>query len=274
MTTSMSAEQALALLQGTPLPGIPVTGSYDSYTILGTLVNKTKSWSDIQTIELDDSNKAQIVVTFLSPQLIQAVFNSEALTRGDAVSNSQSALDEIAARDELIFFVSVITTSNNNINTTPHRIDIPIRDMVIMNADGVDASPLHDDHVLAQPINSSFEPVFGYLTYPIAMMHGTQCNWILDPDYNKRIIVTVPNILVDGVSSGPYTWVISYSSLFKVWTPLPSQPDMAIDINLVSNSQTPPLPMATLLNPAGLPENTFWQIYAGFLWHQILHGND
>ena len=186
INTNLSAEQVMALLQGTPLPGLPVASAPDSYiSILGTLVRETKAWSDVQTIKLDDSSTAQIVVTFISPQLIEAVYYSELSSRGYSISSPQSALNAVAAREELIFFVTVITSTNNNINTTPHTIKIPIQRMVIMNADDLEVPPLHDDHILAQPINSSFEPVFGYLTYPIAMINGMDCSWILNPNYNK-----------------------------------------------------------------------------------------
>ncbi|MBL8102529.1 MAG: hypothetical protein JNM02_08380 [Anaerolineales bacterium] len=271
--SGMSVDQAFALLQGTPPDAglIPVTG-VEINPVLGMLVGETKYWSDVQTIKLDDLSQAQIVVTFISPQLIHAMFNSEISRIGYAVSNPQPALDAIAARDELIFFMTVITSTNNNINTTSHKIQIPIQQMVIMNADDVVAPPLHDDHVLAQPINSSYEPVFGYLTYPIAMIHGAGCSWILNPTYNKRIIITIPDIFVDDKSTGSYTWAISYSSLFKVGTPAPSQASMAVDTNLVSNSLLPPSPMVGLLTPNGLPEDTFWQMYSGFLWRQVMQG--
>ena len=272
VAAGLSAEQALALLQGTPVQGLPPVVPVEYTSSLWALVNETKNWSDVQTIKLDDSNEAQIVVTFISPQLIQAIFNSEVSRNGYAVSNPQPALDVVAAREELIFFVTVITTANNNINTTPHKIQIPIQKMVIMNAEDVEAPPLHDDHILAQPINSAFEPVFGYLAYPIAMIHENDCSWILDPVYNKKIIIIVPDIFVDNISVGPYTWVIPYSSLFKVGISSSSQTNMPIDPNLIASSLTPPSPMVSLLIPNGLPENTFWQIYAGFLWKQVMLG--
>lgn len=273
INTNLSAEQVMALLQGTPLPGTPSIGAPSEYTsILGTLVSETKAWSDVQTIKLDDSSKAQIVVTFISPQLIQAVYYSELASRGYPISNPQSALEAVAARDELIFFVTVISSTNNNINTTPHTIKIPIQKMVIMNADDLEVPPLHDDHILAQPINSSFEPVFGYLTYPIAMINGMDCSWILNPNYNKRIIITVTGILVDEVSAGTYTWVIPFSSLIKTEVLQASQTNTVIDPNMISTSFVPPGPMVSLLTPNGLPETTFWQLYAGFLWRQVMQG--
>ncbi len=235
-------------------------------------MSETKAWSDVQTIKLDDTSTAQIVVTFISPQLIQAVYYSELASHGYAISSPQSALATVAAREELIFFVTVITSTNNKINNTPHTIQIPIQKMVIMNADDLVVPPLHDDHILDQPINSLFEPVFGYLTYPIAMINGMDCSWILNPNYNKKIIITASNILVDGIPAGTYTWVIPFSSLIKTeYLPAP-QSNLAIDPNMISNSFVPPNPVVSLLTPNGLPEATFWQQYAGFLWRQVMQG--
>lgn len=272
VTNVLSPEQALALLQGTLPQGLPTTVSSDSNSILGTLVNETKSWSDVQTIKLDDSSKVQIVITFLSPPLIRAVYNSEISSRASAIPSLQSALEHVAMREELLFFVSVITNTNNNASITSYDIEIPIRDMVIMNADDLAVAPLHDDHNLAQPIRSSFEPVFGYLSYPIAIKIGDKCNWILNPDYNKKIVITIPHIYVDKADKGTYTWVIPYSPLFTVGTYSNSQTNIAIDPILVSTSLTPPSPIRDLLTTDGVEENRFWQIYAGFLWRQVMQG--
>ncbi|MBI5822609.1 MAG: hypothetical protein HZB18_01175 [Chloroflexi bacterium] len=250
-----------------------LSGSPINYSAFGNLITETKNWSDIQTIKLDNSSQAQIIVTFLSPQLIQAIYYNDVLSNGgDAVPNAQPALDAVANRDELIFFVGVITTTNNNLNTVSHKIRIPIQEMVIVNSEDVTASPLRDDHNLAQEINSSYEPVFGYLTYPIAMENGIECHWILNPAYNKKIIIMVPNIYVDGISVGSYTWDIPYSSLFKSGLPPTSQPNMAFDSSQMSSSLTPPSPMESLLIPNGSKEAAFWQTYARFLWKQIMVG--
>lgn len=272
VTATLSQEQVIALLQGTVPTGLPASVPTSNDAILGTLVNETKSWSDVETIKLDDLSKAQIVLTFISPQLIQAVYDSEVSYYGSSKTGPQTVLEDVASREELIFFVTVITSTNNNLSTTPHKIQIPIQKMAIVNADDVVASPLHDDHILAQSINTSFEPVFGYLTYPIAMKRGAECSWVLNPDYNKRIIITVPDVFVDGVSAGSYTWIIPYSSLFKAGYSSNPQPNIMIDSALVSGSLTPPSPMVDLLTPNGLPESTFWQIYAGFLWRQVMQG--
>ena len=272
--TDLTQEQVLAMLQqqSQQLQGLSI--SPNNYNAFGNLVNETKNWSNIQTIKLDNSSQAQVVVTFLSPQIIQTIYYNEVSGSYTPVTpNPQPVLDAIALRDELLFFVTVITTNNNNLNTAPHKIRIPIQEMVLVNAEDVTSPPLRDDHNLTQEINSSYAPVFGYLTYPIAMLNGAECKWILDPDFNKKIIITVPNIYVDGITVGSVTWVIPYSPLFTPGSSSPTPSVTVFDTAQMNSSLTPPSPMACLLIPNGLPENTFWQNYARFLWKQVMLGH-
>ena len=244
------------------------------------LISETKRWSDIQTIKLDNSSAAQIIVTFISPELIQAVYLSDVLRYrlfiSDFEMKTQSALNSIAVRDELIFFIAVTTTNNNNINAAPHLLDMPVKQITLMNSEDLQVAPTRDDHILEQPINSSLEPVFGYLSYPLAVMNGAGCSWILDPIYNKSIVITVPAIVVDGISNGPYTWVIPYSSLISSDLP-PALPIFFVppgsDPNLISPAPMPPGPMMNLSTPNGMDQNTYWQNYARFLWNQIMLGS-
>ncbi len=279
--TNLTQEQVLALLaqpqeqsQG-QLSG-PQTLPFQAGSIsenFGKLIDETKSWSDVETVRLGDSSQAQIVITFLSPQLIQTVYTNEMLANGAISSNARQVLDRIAQRDELIFFMAVLTTTNNNINLDSHKILIPIDKMNIINADDVSVPPLHDDHNLAQKIDSTFEPVFGYLAYPFAMQRGTECSWVLNPDYNKKIIIVVPDVFVDDVSAGSFTWVIPFSPLIDSEFSPPTPTAAYFEPAQMSSSLTPPGPVTSLLIPGGLPENVFWQSYARFLWKQVVLGN-
>jgi len=273
MTVTLSPEQAMAFLQGTVPSGLPLNSvSPDSYSVLSILVNETKAWSDVQTILLDDSSKAQVVLTFLSPPLIKAIYDSEVSSRGLAAVSIQSVLDEIASREELIFFVTVITNTNNNASLISHNIEIPIHSMIIMNSDDLAIPPLHDDHNLGQPIHSSLEPVFGYVSYPIGMKNGSACSWILNPAYNKKIIITVPGILVDANDKGSFTWMIPYSPLFQTGVHSNSHSISLINPAVVSASVAPPSLMKDLLVTQGMEGNDFWQVYAGFLWKEVMQG--
>jgi len=213
------------------------------------LMDETKRWSDTEIIKLGDSSEAQITVTFISPELLQAVFLSEILKyrllNSDFESQTQAALNSVAARDELLFLLTITTTNDGSIGLSPHTIDIPIKQMVLTNGEDLKVIPKHDDHNLDQPINFSSKPVFGYLAYPLAVLTNSECNWVLEPKYNTNIVITVPFIQVDGGGSNvPYTWTIPYSSLVHIdipeKAPILAMP-IGFDPNQISPTQIPPV---------------------------------
>jgi Holliday junction resolvasome RuvABC ATP-dependent DNA helicase subunit len=244
------------------------------------LINQTKRWSDIETIKLDNLNEAQIVVTFISPELIQAVFLNEVLKDRIITSNFdvqlQNVLNSIADRDELIFLVTV-TATNNNTNSTRHTIKIPIQSIVLQN----DAEYLlilhnHDDHNLEQPINPSVKSVFGYIAYPLAVLTSKGCTSALDPKYNTNIVITVPDIKIDNVSSGSYTWTIPYKSQTNANTP-PAPPIFiprtSSDSNQISPLSKPPYPISSIVLSTGVNSDIYWQDFARFIWNQVTLGS-
>ena len=149
-------------------------------------------------------SEASITLTYLSPELLQAVFLNEVLKNRFPTygfqDQLQKVLNAIAERDELLFLLTV-TTKNNNINPIRHTIKIPIESMVMHNAENLTIAHSHDDHNLEQIIDTSSDPVFGYFAYPLASFSIIRCKWILDPKYNTNIVITVPYIEVDGVES-------------------------------------------------------------------------
>jgi hypothetical protein len=259
---------------------IPLTGdSLHEQQVLGArygafqyLINETKRWSDTETIKLDDSSEAQITITFISPGLLQSVFLSEVLKHevffSDFESQTQKMLNSVAARDELLFLLTITTTTNNGATgLSPHTLDVPIKQMELVNSADLRIAPEHDDHNLDQPIKSSSNAVFGYLAYPLAVLTDNECKWVLEPKYNTNIVITVPIIHLDGIAGGPYTWTIPYSSLIHV--DIPVDPPMLIvppgfDRNQISSLAVP---------PSGINQTNNWQDFARFVWGQIMLGN-
>jgi hypothetical protein len=244
------------------------------------LKNQASRWSDIETIKLDDLTEVQIVVTFISPELLQAVFLNEVLKDRFITSNFdvqlQNVLNSIADRDELLFLVTV-TATNNNTNSTSHVIEIPISQMILNNAGNLKSNTYHDDHNLEQPIYTSIEPVFGYITYPLALLKSDGCTWVLDPKYNTSIVVTVPDIKIDHVGSRPYTWTIPYKSLMNANIP-PSPPAFIIpvtgfDPNQILPLPKPPYPISSLVLSTGINPDIYWQDFARFIWNLVTLGS-
>lgn len=95
----------------TPLPGPPIIptntpfpGQIESarYAAFQYLIKQTRRWTDIETIKFKDGSSVEIAVTFVSPELLQAVFLNNSLDDGvqvlDFQSQAQAALDSIAGR--------------------------------------------------------------------------------------------------------------------------------------------------------------------------------
>ena len=260
----------------TPIPPNPI--QLNEQQILGAryaafqqLVYETKRWSDTRTIKLSDSSKAHITLTYISPELLQAVFLNEVLENRYPTygfqDQLQQALNKVAARDELLFLVTV-TTTNDNANPTHHTIKIPIESMFLYNAENLEISRSHGDHNLELVLDTSLVPVSGYLAYPLALISASECKWVLDPKYNTNIVITLPFIEVDDVSNkNPIFWTIPYAPLISpimpVNTPVWNLP-AEFNQNLLAPQATP---------PSEINSDNSWQEFARFVWNQITLGN-
>ncbi len=246
------------------------------YAAFQYLKDQVTRWSDTETIKLDDLNIIEVIVTFISPDLVQAVFLNDFLKNGILTSDFdvqlQTVLNSIAERDELLFLVTVTSTNNNNSNSIPHVIDIPISEMKLNNAGNLESIPGHDDHNLDQPINSSFDPVFGYVAYPLGVLNSNGCNWTLDPKYNTNIVITVPDIKINDATSRPYTWTIPYKSLINANIPpdpLMFIPAPGFNPDLVFPLTKPPYPLSQPMVANGSNPDLYWQDFARFIWNQV-----
>jgi hypothetical protein len=237
------------------------------YAAFQYLINETIRWSDVETIKFNDSSEAEIIITFISPELLQAVFLNNSLkdltVTSDFQTQVRNALDVVAGREELLFMMAV-TSPGNNTNLNNHVVKIPVTGLVLNNAENVQFAPSHNDYNLGQPINSSAEAVFGYLAYPLVRQPSPdKCKLTLDPKYDTNIVISLPAIDVDGVVGGPYSWTIPYAALLNAPTS-PEAPAFAIpigyDVNQISPLQTP---------PSGIKQGNRWQDYARFLWSKI-----
>jgi hypothetical protein len=237
------------------------------YAAFQYLINETMRWSDVETIKFNDSSEAEIVITFISPELLQAIFLNNSLkdltVTSDFQTQVRSALEAVAGREELLFMITV-TSPGNYTNLNNHVVKIPIASLVLNNAENLQFAPSHNDYNLGQPINSSTEAVFGYLAYPLVHQPSAdKCKLTLDPKFDTNIVISLPAIDVDGVVSGPYSWTIQYAALLNA----PSSPEVpafaippGYDLNQVSPLQTP---------PSGIKPGNRWQDFARFLWSKI-----
>lgn len=260
-----------------PVPTItptspPSAGQIQSarYAAFRHLIKEAERWSDIQKIKFSDSTEAEIVITFISPELLQAVSLGDALNERNTVfdfnSQARVALDSIAAREELLFLLTV-TSPLNYTNLNNHVIKFDTTTLKLKNAEGLELSPGHIESNLGEPINASSTAVFGYFGYPLVKLDNGKCKWVLDPKYNTNIVITLPEIFVDGVATGPYSWTIAYMPLIDLNVP-PPPPDFNVPPNY-DQSQISPLTVP----PSGIRLTNRWQDFARFVWYKITLGN-
>jgi hypothetical protein len=260
-----------------PILIIPVSGNPNQqlearYAALQFLAKETRRWSDIQTVKLDDSSEAHIIITFVHPDLVQAVILNEVLMNAPLITHMEKTITEImedvSTREELLFMVTVVINHHNPSIITQHTLEIPINEMVLINAGDTIIHPLHDDHNLARPINTAQkQSEFGYVGYPIGIQSNGKCIWVLDT-YNTNIVVVANAIYVDSVRTGTYTWTIRYRPL--------------IDIGLHTDHPNYQIPQgfdpAQFTSSPVMPVNisddaNFWVAFSRFVWEQVLYGN-
>jgi hypothetical protein len=229
------------------------------------LVNETKRLTDIEVIKLDDGNEAEIIITFISPELLRAVYLNETLKNHSITSNfqdqSQIELSHIAERNELMFLLTVTTT--NNMGMPFHVLKIPIHDLSQVTSDDSTITPSHNDNNLEQQINSTSNTAFGYIAFPLSRWSGDKCALVLDPKYNTNIVLNLKTVNVDTVDKGPFSWTFPYKSLIDIGAPLdPSE-------FILDPSYNPDLMPPSALPPIGLNRTGNWKDYSWFLWYQI-----
>jgi hypothetical protein len=250
---------ATPTVTGTPTPAQQVQGA--RYEAFQYLIKETERWSDVEIVRFNDASETDIVITFISPELLQAVLLNNTLKDGVVTSDFQGevqkALTSVAARGELLFMFTVMSPGTN---PNSHTVTIPVGNLALNNTESQQLTPSHYDPNLVQPIKFSSESVFGYIAYPQVRLLNDQCKWTLDPKYNTNIVITMEKIQVDGIDSGPYSWTIPYAPLLRFEQP-PELPSFLIPQNY---DQKLIAPLETL--QAGFKVAGHWQDFARFVW--------
>ena len=225
---------------------------------------QVRTWTDIESFNMDDTSQARIIVTFLSPDLIRAVTMNEALladpTDPDIQTKTRMGLEQIASREKLIFLLTVLSINTNG-TAAAHTFAIPAGEIKLLSANNLDISPVYFDQNLDQPVGLS-QYNFGYLYYPLAVVHDQTCIEVLNSKFDTNIILKTSSITVDGAASGPMTWTIEYKPLLDIGHTNP--------VVGGQNSYYESDPLPTDIPPNMLDiSDTFWREYAKFVWGHL-----
>jgi len=261
--------------------GIPVTGQGDPwlwarYTAFQFLTSEAKRWTSTKTIPLDNASTATIRITFIHPDMMQAVFLNEKLRRSALSSDFQQqvndAIGKVSLRSELLFLINV-SFDNNGQNTPPtHVLDINIASLKLINTDNLSITPLHDDHNLDEPILSTQGSVFGFVGYPIGIQVNSGCAWVLNPQFNTNIVIVMKALTIDSSVQKNLTWTIPYMPMLDTGGEINlnelNGSLQNFDSALLSPSFVPPVRQAGL----GGDDESFWREYARFMWGCLTAG--
>lgn len=246
------------------------------YAALDRLTHQVERWTDIQSIKVDDTSEIKIMVTFLHPDLIQAVALNNSLLNNPNVLNNPApiqqirdevtkALKQFEARNKLIFLITI-----PKIDGAPHTIYTDIHKMILKNSKNISIPPAYEEHNLDQTISPNERSVFGYFYYPLEVMDSNNCIELLSSEYNSWIVIENPAFVIDNASAESKTWTIPYTPLLETgtiyYTPeIPPVEQLSLEPILPVNE--PPqtnLPIEALKNNKG-----YWSEFGRFVWAQL-----
>lgn len=169
-------------------------------------------------------------------------------------------LEDIAKREKLIFFLSAFQVNQNGEGVKSHTLGMDVNRLSLVNASGFKIKTAYYDHNLDQPIVLP-QHTNGFLYFPLSVVYKEVCTEVLNPTYNTKIILQLPLINIDGVSSGPFSWTIDYTYLLNTGNFSYGSNHYVPPDTEIRSSNTPPT--ATEISDA------FWEQYAKFMWAKL-----
>jgi hypothetical protein len=259
------------------MPDLPV-GSQPNleakYAAYKTLGRQVKRWSNFVDVDLPNSGKVRITVTYLSPQLLGIIQVNQMLLRG-AISYNQTdfqnkikeGMANIAKRNESLFLLTITSSKAPDGNVI--TLDLPVSEMELTNSANTKVYPLHDDHSLDQYnrlVNESFS---GFVAYQLTIKDGEGCKLLLDPVWNTTISIHISGLTLNDSSREQQTWTIRYAPPIDDGNPdeIPSfvLPIQWPDFNLYVPSGTAPTP-----DPV---TDEYWENMGRYIWEQVTFAN-
>jgi len=280
LSPTLPAEVQTAIPSGffndPPVAQMPVTPPTEAQiNAFKYLVNETKHATDLMPINFGNAGKAYVVVTFLSPLLIQMVYFSEYLYKTKSAKGFEESLNtsitKVVQRKELLFLVTIISSNYDPFNTSSTTLTIPVKAMLLANSDGLKITPRHYDRNLDEAFEASQIFESGILGYSLGVQDNGKCAWVLDPTYNQNIVIVGSNI--DNGTGKPisHTWTIPYESLVN---PAGNAiPDVELrkyygPSTSIEPSDAPPIPPDKYET-----DIAFWQNLARFIWGRVIQGH-
>lgn len=239
------------------------------YEALTRLEKRIQRWTTSITLSPDGGiSQVKIMVTFLSPEVIQLVYLNELLKNNTGVLDINiainNAMTQLMERNDLIFLVTALPEGQPI--GVPHSISLNINQMKMVNVNKIGVQPTHYDQNLDQSIDMS-KDIFGYVYFPMFVDAGQGCVPTLDKVHDTKINIQTSSITIDGAETGLQSWTIDYRPLIETG----SYGYAAVFGTPPFDATMFPMPDSTQIDHT---EDQFWQDYALFVWGQVILAKD
>jgi len=239
--------------------------------------------SDRVDLASNDTNMVRITITYLDPVLIQYIVLNHLLNRPDRTTDPVGTEDfdqqlkeimkNLGGRNEMLFLVTITSpfyraqAYNSNVLT----VQIPIKEMILINGSDREVEPTHADYVLGENIDITHGPVSGIVGYPIAVMEHDQCMGITD-QWTTTFNLKIPRIKLGEHEFDTRIWIIPYrslvmqddSSLVPTYDPRMMTP--------VGKLDSPPIPSWTPNAQVDTTNwTTYWEDMGRYIWNYVVN---
>ncbi len=259
-----------------PIPNNEFKGAqYAAFRILG---QQTERWSGYVDLKVSDTNFVRITLTYLSPQLIEAVLLNNVLRKkeiGDPIdvfaSRVKAGLDQVGNRNEMLFLMTITKSDPGLDATSAVNITIPLQNMILTNSSNQKFGPKRSDHIVDYSILLDKEPVSALISYQMTVGGSSECHLMLDPQSNNTISLHLEGVQINGVTREPLTWTIRFASLLGGGQPdiIPKYVDGAeIPEHWKPDSDAPHV-LRDIPNTVSGLWDQYWEKMACYVWGQL-----
>lgn len=244
---------------------------YAAYTTLG---RQTKRWSSFVDIDLPNSEKVRITVTYLSPQLLGIIHVNQMLLSGATTYNQddfenriKAGMATIAKRNESLFLLTISSSKVTEDNVI--TFNFPVSEMELTNSSKKMVYPSRYDHSLDHYIRLVDEAFPGFVAYQLTVKDEGGCKLLLDPLWDTTISIHINELTLNGSSREQQTWTIRYAPPVDDGYPdeIPNffLPTQWPDFNLY-------IPAGTVPDLAPVTDE-YWQQMGCYIWEQVTFAN-
>ena len=229
------------------------------------LVNHVYSLSDSVDIQ-SGAKTIRITITHIDPELVHIIVLNHYLYKrytdfsGKLNDQMPYHMGRIARRNEYVFFVTFMESAYTD--NTASVIDFPLEQMELTNTNNTNISRTHDDHNLENSITLNNSIEYGFVYFPMAVIQNGVCEPVLDANYDTRIMLSIPSIVINDNDTGSHTWEYDYAPLIDM-TNVPGTHQYKFSLGLFVDQFTPKVikpPSMSLESP------DFWVAMSRTIW--------